>query len=144
MNLELRSAVKALIPPDARILRDRGEGLYRVSAPLSSAYFCVEPLPDGWYRVWPNARLLLELERRLAPDAPIARAFLRFRGREAGAYAVRLFCEGIKLLETPQPGKVRRFSQSVRQWAARCLREDLSGGGLYALSILLSRLEGFL
>jgi len=144
MNAELRRAVGALLPPGAKVLRDRGEGLYILSAPVKSDLFRVEPLENGLFRVRPSALLLLALEKNIPPETPLTRALARFRAQPADEIALSLFCEGVKLLEKSEPGRVARFAKAVRQRTAICLRENLPGGGLYALALILDRLEGIL
>ena len=64
---------------------------------------------------------------------------MRFRRAEPSREAMGLFCAGLKLLDAGEgalENEIAAFDRGVRQLAARALRKDLSGGGLYGLSLL--------
>ncbi len=137
---EMRSRLRAELPPRAFLKRDRGETLFVSNAPAidpsfsSAAGFTLTRrgtlacfLPDeSWL-------MRLEARHRTPPDAFCA-SLLRFRGAKVAPETLLLFALGVKLPETADAPDV--FDKRLRQAAAVALRGGMSGGGLYALALI--------
>lgn len=142
---EMRSAVRASLPEPAFLRRDRSDGLFVSNAPVFAPEtseipgFDVERI-DKLIRIRPDESWLRKLEEACPNCADdFCRSLTRFRGAEISAEAMSLFCAGLKLIDAGEgalPGEIAQFDRNVRQLAARALRKDVSGGGLYGLSLL--------
>ena len=142
---EMRSAVRSHLPEEAFLKRDRFDGLFVSNAPAFAPE--IEEIPS--FHVEKTGKLIrirpeegwigrLEEEYRDTPE-DLSASLARFRGAEISAEAMALFCTGLKLMDAGKgalPGEILQFDRSVRQLAARALRKDIPGGGLYALSLL--------
>ena len=134
------SPVRAYLPPNAHVKRDRGSGLYISKQAIHSPYFLSEPIEGGW-RLYPTLALIGEFEHSQPRDT-LCETLLRFRGLAPGDAEMALFCLAAKLLESPEPSRVRALDKAIRQRTAACMRSG-GGGGLYACAILLNCIGGY-
>ena len=142
---EMREAVRASLPKQAFLKRDRGCGLFVNNAPVFEAE--IREIP-GFYmestgkliRIYPDKSWLERLEEEYdGPEDHFSRSLARFKGAEISDEALLLFCAGLKLIDAGDgalSGETAGFERDLRQLAARALRKDISGGGLYGLSLL--------
>lgn len=135
----MRSPVRAYLPPNAHVKRDRGNGLFIAQEIIHSPYFLSKPIEGGW-RLYPTSALIGEFEIP-EPKDTLCRTLLRFRGLAPGEAETALFCLAAKLLESPEPSRVRALDKAIRQRAAVCMRSG-GGGGLYACAMLLNCIGG--
>ena len=104
-----------------RIKVSRGEGLYFV--PATGEQIRVREGDLAAWAQWVNA----------SPTAGLGLALGRMREREVTDGEIALFCEGVKQWELcAGDGAWMAYERTLRQLAARCLREKRGGGGLFA------------
>lgn len=150
LPLAMRSAVQAHLPEAAFLRRDRCGGLFVSNAPAFGAK--LPEIPDfrvesagKLIRIYPDAIWLLRLEEGFSgTESDLSRSLLRFRNLTPTAEAMGFFCTGLKLLDAGEgasAGEIALFDRDVRQLAARVLRKDIGGGGLYGLSLLDAMLK---
>ena len=142
---DMRTALRAALDERAFLRRDRGDGLFISNAPVFTPEtggiggFDVERIGQ-LIRIRPDTIWVNRAEAEIdAPEDDFARSMLRFRGREPDSESMALFCRGIKLLDAGEgalPGEIETYDRDVRRLAARALRGENTGGGLYALSLL--------
>lgn len=142
---ELRSAARAPLPRGAFLRRDRGGALYVTDAPrfggpidwAAAGFICREE--NGLAFLTPGEAWLLRLEARCPEPPDFLCASLRRSSGAVDAGTLRVFASGAKVLDggpyDPQ------YAQRLRQHAARCLREHLPGGGLYACALVNHMIE---
>ena len=142
---EMRLAIHSRLPEKAFLRRDRENGLFVSNAPVFDPE--IREIP-GFHientgkliRIYPEVRWLRRLEDEYAGAADhFSLSLARFKGAEVSDAAMVLFCTGLKLLDAGEgagEAEIALFDRNLRQLAARALRKDIPGGGLYTLSLL--------
>lgn len=142
---EMRSHLRSALPEKAFLRRDRGEGLFVSNGPVFGMEDAVIP---GFHverigqliRLYPDIRWLRKLEEDFRDaENDLCGSLLRFKGMEPSKEAMALFRAGLKLLDAGDgaaENEIAAFDREIRQLAARALRKDIGGGGLYGLSLL--------
>ena len=145
--LRLRTKLRKVLPAEAFLQRDRGDALFVTDALRRG--FVPEELPDcifkqkgGLLYILPSAEMLADFESAFAqPEGDLSRSLYRFCGRSANEENLCLFAKGLKLQEKPDLRQLSLFEREIRQRAAYTLRTKGTGGGLYALALLLEQIE---
>lgn len=144
--MQMRTFARQALPQRAFLRRDRGNSLWVSNAPAFDSNISALPgftvvqknqllylLPDAhWIARWEEEE----------PQDFFSESLMRFRGMQADTAGLKLFAEGLKLLEgNASPAEVACFEQKLRQRAALALRRAGCGGGLYACALIASQLK---
>ena len=146
---EMRSRLRALLPPRAFLKRDRGDMLFVSNAPAIDPGFAdvlgFTVVRRGQLAAFmPEAEWLVRFEaRHRQPPDRLCTELMRFRGMPVADETLRCFVRGAKLMELSEipPNEVASFDRAVRQLAAVAQRGGMDGGGLYALALIDYSLE---
>ena len=140
----LREQVQKALPEGINLRLAKGTALYFVrysnDLPDSIGFLCCIRDQSGYF-LFPTSETVLEFERQFEPVNFLMRSLERFRGVTPCAEAIKLFSEGIKLIEQPEKSRIRRYQQKTRELAALNLR--LHCGGSYALARIAAELNNF-
>lgn len=145
----LRETLRPLLPDRAFLRRDRGGALFITNAP---GFVDMDELTDqlqmrgfvcshdnGFLRISPGPRHLTDFELAHEPPDFFCQSLLRLRGASPSDDALSLFCRGIQLLESADPGSIAVYLRQTRQLAALSLRNRQ--GGAYACALIAHILE---
>lgn len=137
--------MRAVLPQNAFLRRDRGDALFITDAPrrgmnpdwASLGFLC--ETKDGLARITPGPIWLNALESEYAvPPDRLCRTFARFKGTPSPA-SIQLFALGMKMLDGGPYDPA--FDRNLRQTAAEALRKHENCGGLYACALIHHRIE---
>ena len=139
----MRDTLRAALPEQAFLKRDRGDALFITNAPVFDPSIETIPgfilIPNGkLMQILPDACRIAGIELREAPDHLCA-SLLRFRGLEADLDEFRLCAQGLKLIDmgpSAAENEIEAYDRSLRQCAALALRGAACGGGLYAAALI--------
>ena len=140
----LREQVQKALPEGTPLRLAKGDALYfvRYSDCLPDTICTLRCAKEqSGYFLFPMCETVLEFERQFAPVDFLTRSLERFRGVMPCAEALKLFSEGIKLIEQPEKSRIRRYQQKTRELAALNLR--LHCGGSYALARIAAEFSSF-
>lgn len=143
----LRSCARRALPERAFLHIDRGAFLFVSNAP------CFEPLLSsipgfrGTRRgtllyLLPDASRIYRMERSAEqPPSELSASLLRFKGSVPDEENIKLWTQGIKLLNAKRDdAAIKAYDRALRQRAACALR-GACGGALYACALIDARLQ---
>jgi len=144
---QMRDALNASLPEKAFLRRDRGDALFISNAPTFDPGmreipgFTIE-VREKLMHILPDAGWLARLEAA-EPQDQLSRSLLRFRGQAPDHDNLRLFAQGLKLLDFPgsaPEAEIEAYDRALRQRAALALRGGC-GGGLYAAALVNAQVQ---
>ena len=144
MLRQMRAQLRSQLPPRAFLKRDRGDSLFVSNAPAIDPSFsgavgftCTHRGQLAFFLPDESRLARLEACHRQPPDT-LSASLARFRGADVAHETLVLFAQGVKLLDQKNAPEadIAAFDRALRQTAAVALRGGISGGGLYALSLI--------
>lgn len=134
---KMRSVVRAMLPTNAMLKRDRGDALLITNVAVDALPGFTLAHRGTLTRIYPDASWVHRFERRFSePVDDFSASLARFKGIEPDHEAILLFTRGAKLLDSSTETEREQYDTAVRRYAAKVLREGEPGGGLYALAVL--------
>ena len=137
----LRKQVQNCFPEGTSLKCAKGDALYFVRMQVNAASpetetalnalgFTIKDSPNGLL-LCPNAQMVLDFEQTHAPVDFFTQSLERFRNTPVSEAGLRLFTEGLQLIEQPEASRIQTYIRKVREAAAVALRTQ-KGGGIYA------------
>lgn len=138
---QMRSIVRAQLPPRAFLRLDREDCLFVTNAPafdpsLKAIAGFTAVRKGVLLRLLPDESWVARLERRPAPKLGLAAELARFRGLSADLENIKLFARCLKATDSGTDAEIQLCERAVRQRAAAALR-GACGGALYACALLI-------
>ena len=126
----LREQVQKALPEGTPLRLAKGDALYFVRysdcLPVTICTLHCTKGQNGYF-LFSTSETVLEFERQFEPVDFLTRSLERFRGVTPCVEAIKLFSEGIKLIEQPEKSRIRRYQQKTRELAALNLRLHCGG-----------------